>query len=461
MMKKFVVAFAVAAISCISAAAFAADISVSGSIDIRSRDFDNTKALPSGSAATADGTTRDTQERVRLNIDAKAGDDVKGRISIENDWDTWGRLEAPQGNGQSTTKDWGGNNGTGLAKPVQLDVREAWINFNIPGVPVNVTAGHQLLQLGNGWFLRNMKYGDDAWVVANVTGDNTAAFVDIKVSEGDAGKADDVDAYALLDVLKLNDAMTIGAGFSMVKDRKNAIGLAKNPLPATDTPETKLYNLGLNLNGKFGPLGLKAEADLQAGKAADANLLTTPVPSGDAKFKGNQVVIEGKVAMDPVTINFTAARGTGSKLNQNDYNQFVNFMDADPHYSFLYEYKVSTAAGKTHTGFANTAALNVGATMVATKGLNVGVDLWYLQAVQAVALNKAVQADGTTSATSRKLGTEVDVKVNWQMYDNLSWNWTLGYFKPGEAYDSPTAVAGMNTRADKVIGAQGVLSFKF
>ncbi len=459
MMKKFVVVLAVAAMSCISAAAFAADVTVSGSVDIRSRDFNNTKALPSGSAATADGTTRDTQERVRLNIDAKAGDDVKGRISIENDWDTWGRLEAPQGNGQSTTKDWGGNNGSGAAKPVSLDVREAWINFNLPGIPVNVNAGHQLLQLGNGWFLRNMKYGDDAWVVANVTGGNTAAFVDIKASEGDTAKADDIDAYALLDVLKLSDNATIGVNLSMVKDRRNGLGLATSPTGTT--PETRIYNLGLNFNGKFGPLGLKAEVDLQAGKAKDANLLTTPAPSGDAKFKGNQVVIEGKVAMDPATINFTAARGTGAKLNQNDYNQFVNFMDADPHYSFLYEYKISTAAGKTHTGFANTTALNVGATVAAAKGLNVGVDLWYLQAVQAVALNKAVEADGITPATSRKLGTEVDVKVNWQMYDNLSWNWTLGYFKPGEAYDSPTAVAGANTSADKVMGAQGVLSYKF
>ncbi len=463
MMKKLVVVLSVAALTCFSAAAFAADVTVSGSLDIRSRDFMNTKADPSDFTGD-NGTTRDTQERVRLTVDAKAGNDVKGRISIENDWDDWGRLEAPQGNGQTTTKDWGGNNGTGSAKPVSLDVREAWINFNLPGLPINVNAGHQLLQLGNGWFLRNMKYGDDAWVVANVTGGNTAAFADIKVGEGDPGKADDVDAYALLDVLKLNDAVTVGADLSLVKDRKNAIGLAKNPIPSTATPETQIYNLGLNLNGKFGPLGLKAEADLQAGKAKDANLVTNPSlggPSGDAKFKGNQVVIEGKVAMDPATINFTAGRGTGAKLNQNDYSQFVNFMDADPHYSFLYEYKVSTAAGKTHTGFANTTALNVGAMVAAAKGLNVGVDLWYLQAVQAVALNKAVLSDGATPATSRKLGAEVDVKVNWQMYDNLSWNWTLGYFKPGEAYDSPTAVAGVNTSADKVMGAQGVLTFKF
>jgi hypothetical protein len=182
-MKKFVVLLVVVAISCFSAAAFAADIAVSGSIDIRSRDFHNlnmTDDLP----ADVSGDQVDTQQRVRLTVDAKAGD-VKGRISIENDWDEWGRLEAPQANGTST-----GNAGF-------LDLREAWINFNLPGIPVNVNVGHQLLQLGNGWFLRNMKYGDDAWVVANVTGANTVAFVDIKAFEGNTFNADDIDGCAL------------------------------------------------------------------------------------------------------------------------------------------------------------------------------------------------------------------------------------------------------------------------
>ena len=458
MMKKFVVALVVAALSCFSAAAFAADISISGSMDIRSRDFENTKALPSGSSASADGTDRKTQERVRLNVDAKAGDDVKGRITIENDWDSWGRLEAPQGNGASTTGDWGGNHPVPGSHPVQLDVREAWINFNLPGVPVNVTAGHQLLQLGNGWFLRNMKYGDDAWVIANTTGDNTAAFVDIKVSEGNAALADDIDAYAFLDVLKLSDNATIGIDLALVKDRKNGLGLASHPTGSA-TPDTNIYNLGLNFKGKFGPLGLKAEVDLQSGTAKDANLTTA---SGDAKFKGNQVVVEGNVAVDPVTINFTAGRGTGVKVNQTDYNQFENFMDADPHYTCLDEYKVKTAAGGTHTGFANTAALGVGASVAAAKSLTVGANLWYLQAVEAVALNGATNSDGS-AATSRKLGTELDVKLNWKMYDNLSWNWDFGYFKPGDAYDSHTAglAAGNNSSSEKVLGAQGVLSYKF
>ena len=98
--------------------------------------------------------------------------------------------------------------------------REAWINFNIPGIPVNVNAGHQFLALGNGWFLRYKHFGSDAWVVANVTGNNTFAFVNIKVAERNTARAnDDVDAYAVLDVFKINDNNMIGIDVSNVKVR--------------------------------------------------------------------------------------------------------------------------------------------------------------------------------------------------------------------------------------------------
>ncbi len=482
-MKKFVVLLVVVAISCFSAAAFAADIAVSGSIDIRSRDFMNPDALPSGltlpdGTVVNNGTDRDTQERVRLNIDAKAGD-VKGRISIENDWDSWGRLETPMANGQTSEV-----NTTGGSQPVYLKLREAWINFNLPGVPVNVNAGHQLLQLGNAWFFRDMKYGSDAWVVANVTGANTAAFVDIKVSEGDTGAADDVDAYAFLDVFKLSDTMMVGMDLTRVDDRKAALDKAPFLLDAAGLGNAmnkiNLYNLGLNFNGQLGPVNLKAEIDKQFGKADLIAGVTTAdgIPANNPKFKGYQAVLQGNVAMDPVTINFTAARGTGQKsdfgTNGNlDVNQMVTILDADQHYTFLYEYKVPTAAlnipssvastDQLHTGFANTTALNVGGKFAAAKSLTIGANLWYLLATEAVAINGATVpgTGGALAATSRKVGTEVDLDINWQMYDSLSWDWQLGWLKPGDAYQVNDPLTGALLDADKVLGVQGVLSYKF
>lgn len=441
-MKKFVVLLVVVALSCLGAAAYAADIAVSGSIDIRSRDF-NDLNLTKDATATAAGNQRDTQERVRLTVDAKAGD-VKGRITIENDWDTWGRLESKQADNSTATSEY---TTTGIGHSI-LDLREAWINFNLPGIPVNVNAGHQLLQLGNGWFLRNMKYGDDAWVVANVTGANTVAFVDIKARELNTALADDIDGYALLDVYKLSDTMTAGIDLTDVKDRKATL------VGAPAGANLNLDNLGLNFNGAFGMLNLKAELDYQFGKVKN---LTA---AGDSKFKGNQLVIQGNVAMDPVTINFTAARGSGSKAGDTDQKEMVTILDADQHYTFLYEYKIASptafnpaavGTSSAHTGFQNTTALNVGVSGNASKSLNAGIDLWYLRTTATV-INGAGES-------THKLGTEIDAHLNWALYDNLSWNWQLGYFKPGEAYKQ--VVAGVETRKDAATGIQGVLSFKF
>ena len=61
-------------------------------------------------------------------------------------------------------------------------------------------------------------------------------------------------------------------------------------------------------------------------------------------------------------------------------------LDVDPHYTFLYEYKISTAAGAKNTGFSNTTALGLGASFAATKSLTIGADVWLLQATEDVAL---------------------------------------------------------------------------
>jgi len=438
-MKKFVVLLVVVALSCLGTAAFAADIAVSGSIDVRSRDFNDLNLTKDAPAADA-GNVRDTQERVRLTIDAKAGD-VKGRISIENDWDTWGRLEAKQADAATATGET-----SGIRQSI-LDLREAWINFNLPGLPLNVNVGHQLLQLGNGWFLRNMKYGDDAWVVANVTGANTVAFVDIKAAENSPAQADDIDGYALLDVFKLSDTMAVGIDLTNVKDRRAAV-LGGN---AAGFKNLNLQNIGLNFNGLLGPVNLKAEIDFQMGKV-EASV------GNEVKFKGNQIVIQGNVALDPITLNFTLARGSGSKDTDTDVKQMVTLMDADQHYTLLYEYKIGnpgagSVAGLTHTGFANTSAVSLGVSAQASKSLNVGLDLWYLQATEDI-INGAGES-------SNKLGSEIDAHINWAMYDNLSWNWQIGYFKPGDAYKGIDPVTGAETGKDAATGIQGVLSFKF
>ncbi len=473
-MKKFVVLLVVVAMTCFSAVAFAADVTLGGSYEIRSRDFTNLNVQSSGKDAAIQGDDRDTQNRIRIDVNAKAGD-VKGKLQLESDFGTgtysqnWGHLESYNGKNAGTT-----NGGKETAVNNNLGFREAWVSFNLPGIPVNVTGGHQLLTLGNGWFYRSMHYGTDAWVVANQTGPNTAAFVNLKAAERDIFAADDIDAYAILDVFKVNDDMTVGVDFTDVKDRKNGLGFSKHPFVRDaagnfigfNDPATDLYNLGANFNGKLGPVALKAEVDVQMGKAKNANLvsgITGTSDSGDAKFKGNQVVLQAGLNFDPVGVNVTIARGSGNTAADKDYKGYVTILDIDPHYTFLYEYKIKDAAGGIHEGFSNTTALGGGVTFAATKSLTVGADLWLLRATKAAAINGASQTvnGDTTASGSKDVGTEIDLKVNWKLYDNLAWNWTAGIFKPGDAYKRNATLVNTYTSADDVTGIQGVLAFKF
>jgi hypothetical protein len=170
-------------------------------------------------------------------------------------------------------------------------------------------------------------------------------------------------------------------------------------------------------------------------------------------------------------LNFTAARGSGDDLssNANEIGQMITALDVDPHYTFLYEYKVPTAAlnmvsGKPstdnlNTGFANTTALSAGVSVPVTKSLTVSADFWFLQATEKVETGALDAA--SNPILSDDIGMEVDVKIGWKIADNLAWNWNLGLMKPGDVYASNTGVAGINVDADDITGIQGILAYKF
>jgi hypothetical protein len=445
-MKKFLIVFVVLAMVCLSSMAFAADVSVGGGLQVRSRNFQALNFDKDNGVSQVD-----TQTRVEVDINAKISDDVKGKIALWNDWNEWGTLEANVNTNNTIA------GGVGFV-PQTVDTfgfREAWINFNLPGIPVNVTAGHQLLALGQGWFFRSKHFGSDAWVVANVTGNNTAAFVDVKALEGSVGSSnDDIDAYVLLDVYKINDNNVIGIDITDVNAREAFTPAGLNG------GHFELQNISLNYTGKLGPVALKAQADAQMGKIDSTTNAAGATVSDESKFKGYELVVQGNVGLEAATINFTAAYGTGNKVGDKDIKEYVNLLDTDPHYTFLYEYKTITACvapdGSTlsHTGFCNTMALSVGASAALSKSVKVGLDYWYLQAAEKEGTPLAYATNG--AETSSDIGSEIDLTFNWKLYDNLTWNWTAGYFKPGDALKTSSTA-----KTDAVMGIQGILALNF
>jgi hypothetical protein len=423
--------------------AFAADVSVNGSIEYLMRSFVNMDLNDQTGPNLQSDNKNWTLERVRLNIDAKAGDALSGRIGLENDWDTWGRFETVQGNSQIVTT------GTKTATGPSIKVREAWIGFKVPGTPVGIKGGHMLLQLGNAWFFRSMKYGSDAWVVYTDIDALHLGVVDIKVAENNTTMADDTDAYAFVATYKLSDTMSAGINFTNINDRSGKTFVALYGMGAGSLSSAQMQNAEAHFSGLVGPVKLNAELDVQMGKAVTA-------ANKDLKFKGNQIVLQASIPMEAVSINATIARGSGadttSTAPDTDFKEYVALMDADVHYTLVYEYLVRTAARQsfktTGTGFGNTTAVSLGAGFNVTKNFMIGADVWMLQATEEV-MNAAAVA-------TNKLGTEIDAKVNWKLYENLTWNTTIGYFMPGDAYK-----LSATEDADAARAVQSVLSFKF
>lgn len=449
-MKKFFVMIAVLALTMVSSVAMA-DVTMDGSIEFLMRSLKNTSDW--NDATTGSGDYQNTYERIRIGVNAK-NEGVKGRIQMETDWDQWGDGANGLSTGFTTTAT--ANPGFETRPDGRFTVREGWIDFNLGLGTAHVKVGRQFLQLGNGWFLRSAKYGSDAWLVG-LPGKNTVAFVNIKASENNSTLADDTDAYALLDVFKIDDKNTVGAYIARAYDRRGT-WTSNALIPSSGVTgtviKTTLDNIGLHYSGQVGPVKLQAEIDVQMGEIENA-------AGSKIDLEGTQVVLQATVPMDALTINATLATGSGDKDSTgNKFEGFLTFMDKDPHYTLVYEYLMATAAGTAtnnkNSGFANTQAISIGAMYKINNMFTVGADVWMLSANEKVNMNCSTAAGVTTCGEdSDDLGTEIDVKVNAKIADQLTWNTTIGLFQTGAAYKS---AAG---KADDVQAIQSVLSYKF
>src|SRR3990172_2146673 len=117
-MKKILSLFAVLGMVCLSSMALA-DVTVGGTVQLRSRNFDTMSFDKNNNTKDA----VDTQERIQVDVNAKS-DKVKGKITIWNDFETWGNYENAQGKGFD-------NNATiGVTGNNVFGIREAWVSFD-------------------------------------------------------------------------------------------------------------------------------------------------------------------------------------------------------------------------------------------------------------------------------------------------------------------------------------------
>lgn len=335
-MRKFMLAVLAGMMVVGFASQAMAEITVGGSIETRYAIWSNL-TLNNGLAGDKNnlsGTQTFFDSNLKLHVDAKITEGLNAFIELEQDNTPWGNASNPRrffnhyvnendffyaDEGPFTSSDRKGSKNNGIG------VRQAWMNFMVPGLPVGMKIGHQPLALGHGIWLDLHRYGADAillyskpmpellvavayakgleaspvtplnrnaklsshpagpyWYSQPTTGQTTATFTTISgittvtrtespvahpENENIAGAGSDFDFWAALANYTWMENNTAGINVSYAHDNSNWIGkffdgaFAGPNLNFAKRNNIRAMNVGLVADGSIAGLNYKAEAD--------------------------------------------------------------------------------------------------------------------------------------------------------------------------------------------------------
>lgn len=313
-MKKFLLAVLAGVMVVGFATQAMAEITIGGSIETRYAAWHN-MTLNHGLDGDPDhlsGTQTFWDSNIKLHVDAKITEGLEAFIELEQDNTPWGNASNPRrffnhyvneddyffadaGPYSSEDRKDPRNNGIGI--------RQAWINFTIPGTPVGMKIGHQPLALGHGIWLDLHRYGADSILLYSkpipellvaaayakglesspVTPLNrNAAFSkhpagpywfaqpDTGAAENSniAGAGSDFDFWAVLAAYTFMENNTASINLSYAHDNSKWIGafFTGAPMPGPNLNGVKsnnirAFNLGVTADGAIAGLNYKAEVD--------------------------------------------------------------------------------------------------------------------------------------------------------------------------------------------------------
>ncbi len=392
--------------------AAATDVTLSGSMRVRG-DFRSNTDLQD----TIGGSKSAYDQQVRLKVTAKVDPKVKGVIELEaadydSDTYTWGSASLGAGVYQK-----------GNAKINDISIRQAYISVKEAFGLADLKIGHQLLKFGNGIFFDHSKFGDDAIVLTKELQKGTdISLVAAKLVENGTSANDDVDLYAVVVKTKVGN-VNVSGDVSRINDQDYTTGLG---FGALGTEGLHFWNLGLRGDTKVAGVGLKADVELQTGKARKA-----ATGEADLKIKGHAILLGASYKISDVKVGIDAARGSGDKIGTaNKYEGFI-VMHGSGAVAFLYDDKVTTAGttlaggvNTTKTGLNNTQYLKFYASTKATPKVSVSGAIFILKGVKKL----------STTYKSKNIGTEIDAKVKYKLAKNVTYYVEGGYLIAGNMY---------------------------
>ncbi|MBI4686157.1 MAG: alginate export family protein [Nitrospirae bacterium] len=384
-------------------------------------------------------------QRFRLGVDVKAGDNVSGKMTLETGVDS-----------SSTTTDvntWGSANSystvRGGQRPSGLDtLLEGWLAYTgsgLLGVPSGIKIGHMPLMVGAGQFFDHRQHGDDAILFTVEPAKGTEInLITAKLSEDTTtDNTNDIDLYTIAVVHKLDKDNSVGIDYSTVNQSNSAT--------ITNYTRLNLQNLGLNANGNMSGIGYRASADIQFGETKTSGATPEKV-----KFKGYGITLGANYNLDPVTLRASFAMGSGNKTDTADKNEaFQTLVGTIINYTVAYDYRVHTACSgsTTGTGICNTTYYNIGLTASPVKDMTVALDYFLLRAT------KKLTETANSLGNKKDIGSEIDLKATYKLAKNLTYFINSGILFADNFYKAAASGATSDPK-DAVVFQHGItLSF--
>ncbi|GBC63815.1 hypothetical protein DENIS_4813 [Desulfonema ishimotonii] len=290
---------------------------------------------------------------------------------------------------------------------ISVEVKNSYADFNLG--PVNMKIGAQGYVMGRGFLF------DDDFAGAVVTYEGETfkiPFIWVKAYEGGIGKdANDFDAdyYAINPSFTVADGMfTINPFFLYLYADKAGGDNGWDFLG--DREEAKMYYAGLNLdvaldNASIWFTGIYNGGDADADQDALEDL------DFDEFDGGYLLALGGNVNMNFGDIHGQVFYATGNDPDDEDSEAFIGPKGQSYYWSEIMGYGIfdnQTSANAPADAISNIMAANLGATVKPMDKLSITLDVWYAALVE------------DNDAGEDKLGTEVDLKVTYELVEGLN-----------------------------------------
>ena len=311
------------------------------------------------------------------------------------------------------------NNGGGISTDgtTIFRIKNSYANFNLKDF--NFLVGLQYRVLNRGFLF------DDDFAGAAVTYKGPGfqiPFIWMKAYEGGLGKDkndNDVDYYVLKPTFNLGPAaLTPTVAYIYSKDA------SKWPM-TTGNKSLNVYFVGLDADVKFGGGSSVWFTGLYEGGSADL------ITGGDVDVKAHLLALGGTFQMGAFDVHGQAFWATGDdQSTKGDYEAFFVPRGQMYYWSEIMGYGlVDNQASKNSPAdkISNIKAFNVGVGFKASDKLSFKADVWHARLVE-----------DTATAKSGALGTEIDLRMTYELLKNLKLDLVGAYLFAGSAtYSGP------------------------